>query len=672
MKSCLRGALYATASLAVFTNPAIAEHLHIYVPVGQYGTLTAPSVWQAQQQLRTVPGGVSVVPAREFQGGYAVSMKDMLASAPGVYAQQRYAEESRLSIRGSGLSRGFHLRGIVLLQDGVPLNFADGSGDFQEIDPLILQHLEVYRGGQALRYGAATLGGAVNMVTPSARTAGHDVMLRIEGGSYDTIRTHAQAAGFFKGGDIFAAATRSLSDGYRAQSEQNNMRFSGNMGLSPGPDAETRFYVSWNDIEQEVPGTISYRDALDNPRTVPAVNILNDYARDIRSLRLANRTVVRREEATLEFGGYANDKSLYHPIFQVVDQDSLDTGLFTRYQTPWRIGDYLNDLTVGVNLGRGVNDADRFTNVGGARGVQTVDSRQLATNAEFYAENHLHLDADWRLIAGFQARFSHRRYTDDRTPANNAEKSYNSFNPKLGLLWKFKTDSEVYASVTHATETPTFSELVQGAVVGFVPVDQQKSWTAEIGTRGAQGAWSWDVTAYRAWLRNEMLQFAVGPDIPASTFNADKTIHQGLEMGAGWQARPDLTFKVTYNLNDFYFKGDDQYGDNELAGAPPHQVRLSVRYETEKYFIEPAVEWLPGAAWVDYANTMKSNSYAVFGVTAGWDVTDDITVFADGRNLTDEPYVSSFSTVTDARTANIDVFYPGEGRSMFGGIKVRF
>lgn len=84
---------------------------------------------------------------------------------------------SRLSIRGYGLSRGFHLRGINLLQDGIPFNFSDGSGDFQEIDPLILQHVEVYRGGNDLRYGAASLGGAINMATPTAANLPYNVLL---------------------------------------------------------------------------------------------------------------------------------------------------------------------------------------------------------------------------------------------------------------------------------------------------------------------------------------------------------------------------------------------------------------------------------------------------------------------------------------------------------------
>ncbi|MGB1539707.1 MAG: TonB-dependent receptor plug domain-containing protein, partial [Rickettsiales bacterium] len=112
---------------------------------------------------------------------------DTLAYVPGVYAQKRFGEEVRLSIRGSGLSRGFHLRGLTLLQDGIPFNLADGSADFQEADSLAFQRLEVFKGGNALQYGSTTLGGAVNMVTKTGNSdPGHQ--LRLEAGSFNTYR----------------------------------------------------------------------------------------------------------------------------------------------------------------------------------------------------------------------------------------------------------------------------------------------------------------------------------------------------------------------------------------------------------------------------------------------------------------------------------------------------
>ena len=55
--------------------------------------------------------------------------------------------------------------------DGIPINTADGYGDFQEIDPSAYRYVEVYKGANALRFGANALGGAINFVTPTGRDA---------------------------------------------------------------------------------------------------------------------------------------------------------------------------------------------------------------------------------------------------------------------------------------------------------------------------------------------------------------------------------------------------------------------------------------------------------------------------------------------------------------------
>src|SRR3546814_14086782 len=104
------------------------------------GLATVPPPEVAAAAIRRTPGGVDLVPATVYLDGHAVNLHDMLAFSPGVFAQGRYDEEARLSIRGSGIGRGFHLPGVTLLMDSAPVKTADGSGAFQESDPLMLSH----------------------------------------------------------------------------------------------------------------------------------------------------------------------------------------------------------------------------------------------------------------------------------------------------------------------------------------------------------------------------------------------------------------------------------------------------------------------------------------------------------------------------------------------------
>src|SRR3546814_9348919 len=93
--------------------------------------------------------------------------------------------------------------------------------------------------------------------------------------------------------------------------------------------------LTLNHLDQEVPGTLTLADVMDNPRSAPAINKANDYQRNIRSLRAMSRTLVELGGASaLEFGGFVNVKSLDHPIFKVIDQESLDWGGFARLTGP--------------------------------------------------------------------------------------------------------------------------------------------------------------------------------------------------------------------------------------------------------------------------------------------------------------------------------------------------
>ena len=87
--------------------------------------------------LNKIAGGANVIDSKSYTEGRVSNLKDVLGYSPGVYIQPRFgSDEARLSIRGSGLQRTFHMRGINMLQDGIPVNLADGGGDFQSLDGL--------------------------------------------------------------------------------------------------------------------------------------------------------------------------------------------------------------------------------------------------------------------------------------------------------------------------------------------------------------------------------------------------------------------------------------------------------------------------------------------------------------------------------------------------------
>ena len=205
----------------------------------------------------------------------------------------------------------------------------------------------------------------------------------------------------------------------------------------------------------------------------------------------------------------------------------------------------------------------------------------------------------------------------------------------------------------------------------------QQAWTAEIGTRGRRGPFVWDMTFYRAWLDGEMLQYTVNPNIPASTFNADETIHQGIEAALDWGFAEGWRLRQTWTWSDFRFKDDVQYGDNRLPIVPEHFYRAELRYDSPAgWFVAPSVEWSASDIYVDYTNRFQAPSCAILNLNLGWAVTDKVQVFVDARNLTDEAYISNVQAqltwnpaTSPGATATL---WPGDGRSVSAGLTLSF
>jgi iron complex outermembrane receptor protein len=664
--SVARGVSLCALACSFLSVPALAEE----APEQSRIIVTAsPAIEAAAERVDRTAGGADLVSAQEFENKLAVSLRDALSFSPGVYTQPRFGQEVRISIRGSGLSRGFHMRGLTLLQDGIPINMADDNGDFQELDPQVFQHMEVYRGGNALRLGGSTLGGAINAVTPTGRTA-PGVELRIDGGSFDTLRAKAAYGYADKRGDAWAAVTADRSDGDRDHGQRKALRFNGNIGLTLSDRVETRFYASTQTIRQKLSGALNEADALNDPGKG---NFAGDQARNIDSIRLQNRTTVQLDSGQLAFGAYYNSKSLDHPIYQVVDQKSEDRGLFLSLEMAGELGGLPVALTLGGQARFGRGDFRQFVNLNGKPGALTSLQKARAQTINSYGEARIAPLPGFWLIAGGIYTHGERRLDNRLAFARSGDAKFGSFAPKFGLLFEPSQTTQFYANYSRSVELPGFIELGQapaGGAPGFTPLDTQRAWTAEIGTRGSWGIARWDVSLYCADIRGEMLQYNVQAGvIPAATFNADRTRHQGVEAGLDLRLATWALLRQVYQYSDFRFRGDAIYGDNRLPVVPRHVYRGELRLGTERASISPAIEWVPQGAWVDYHNSKRTDGYATLSLGAQAELRPGVTLFLDARNLTKERAIGDIGAVV--RYAGQAVFYPIERRAIYAGLRAR-
>jgi iron complex outermembrane receptor protein len=673
----------ATPAAAMATEPQPSGF-----PGGQArsGALSVATTQEAIRELATVPGAVTVVTDDYKDTTPAKTIKDALDYVPGVFVQPKWGDDTRLSVRGSGLSRNFHLRGLNLYMDGIPINTADGFGDFQELDPSAFRYIEVYKGASGQRFGATTLGGAINFVTPS----GYDAELfgaSVDIGSFGFHRLQSSSGGVSGPVDYFITGSVQEQDGFRDHSSGDAERVHANLGYRLSPNVETRFYLNANRVRQDIPGAVSREAALTDPEAAAPNNVTNDQERNIDTLRFANKTTMQVAPGTvLEVGAFALDRHLMHPIFQWLDYEYFDYGGFARLMNETEIGGHKNRLLIAANLHNGTTDVRQYQNIGGEKGLLTADADNEARNATLYAENAFYVLPKLALVAGAQLLHAERKVEDhfltepDATPDDSGEQTFNAVSPKVGLLWELDPTAQAYANIARSAEAPSFGENT----VGTAPfqADLQTAITYEIGTRGRRPNYSWDVALYRAELENELLCLDVAGTGTCSVRNADETVHQGIELGFGVSVlkgiladgdRPDrLWLNVAYTYSDFRYDGDATFGDNDLPGAPHHFLRAELLYKHPSgVFFGPNIEWVPEAYYVDSANTTKTEAYILLGLKGGYDAGNGLSLYVEGRNLTDEAYIASVS-IADNATPDSALFEPGTGRAVHAGVKYRW
>jgi len=583
----------------------------------------------------------------------------------------------------------------------VPISRASGSTEFQEVDPLTIRYLEVYKGANGLRFGAASLGGAVNVVSPTGRTANAPFTARIEGGSFETLRGNLSVSGAGDTVDYFVGVTGLTSDGYREHSSVKSVYAHGNLGIKLSPDIETRFYFTGLSDNFELAGSLRLADALANPRaagrpvtvgpffpggpvtTLDPGPVADDWDRNLDVLRLSNVTAFTLGQSKLEVGGWYARRVLDHAITRfagIIAQTEAEVGGSLRLSGTVPMGTSDARWTVGGWHAFSTNNASTFANVAGERGALRTRSDQDSSTTTGFAELDVPITG-WLNAVGSGQYSRVVRDVDGQVATISGRGEYDQFNPRFGLVASLGQDAQVFGNVSRSFEPPTLSDLTSGGATPFAPLDPQRATTFEIGTRGQQGALSWDVAFYRAEIENEFIDNAINNGATTVTVNANRTIHQGIEAGLdlfvakeALQARGEqLRLSLAYTLNDFRFDNDVLFSDNALAGVPRHVLNAEARFDRkDKFYVSANLRWVPQGAWADYANTERPDGYEWVGLTAGVYLMDGLKLFASVENLFDVVHISNVSTVTNQSRERAAIYTPGQGRAIYGGLSFGF
>ncbi len=660
------------------------------------GSLTSASLDEAARQKKQTPGGFTLKDAGEMKLGRASNFEDLLQGAPGVFLQsENGAEVSKISIRGSGITSEDEPLGVMFLMDGLNFNQGDGEATLEDLDVAAISHAEIFRGANAFKYGALTLGGAINLVP----FTGYDCapfQVRLEGGSYGFFRGDITGGGVQGKFDEFGAASFREREGFRDHSREETEIFFADFGYRFSDHAENRFYLTLDRTNRNLPGGLTKSEMEQDPFQANPLAVAQDWNKSLANVRLADKLSFRTEEIELEVGLFwfhhdIENRGFFSPVFREgIEQFYSDNfGGTVNVVSRQEILGHRNILTLGVNPQYEVEPTQNYENLFGRTGATTARGVGSSINLPAYFEDQLYLTPRLSVVAGAQAIFAERHFKDeffaDQAGNQSNRQNFWGFNPKLGAIYEISDRTQGFVNFSRSWQPPSIDNLVDfdegpNSSVVYTPLSPQHAWTVETGTRGEISRVQWELSLYRSWFRNELLELNDRFGNNIGTTNVRRSIHQGIEaelevellreiLIAG-QGGDRLSFEQSYTLNDFHFERDPVYGDNRIGGIPIHLYQAQLLYETPSgFYAGPNLQCNLSRYPVDHADTLFADRYVLVGFRMGFRRRSGFSVFVDCKNLTNQRYASSIDVIADARTeSNPEIFHPGDGRSFYGGV----
>jgi iron complex outermembrane receptor protein len=664
----------------------------------------------ANAEVERSPGGVSLVDINDLHDRNVSSVADFFRYVPGVWAaSQSGNDEVFFSSRGSNLdSTNYDQNGIKFLQDGLPVTAADGNNHNRIIDPLAASFATVARGGNAFKYGASTLGGAVDFTSPTAYNS-PAARLALSGGSFGQFLGRGTVSRVFNDSfDGLLTVEGKEWDGYRAHNKQDRFGLYSNFGWQVSDSVVNRTFVSYIKNDQQLPGQLTRAQFDADPNQASAQAIGGNYQLNTETERVANKTTwTIDDKSSLEVGFSFENQQLYHPIVDkvmvdfdgagpmapqevfsmLVDSNQQDWGSSARYNL--RLDNH--DLLLGVNYGTNSETGGNYRNDGGRRNGQTNRITKDAETIEIFAQDHWHITDKWTLTPALQGVFAHREVDNiGINPVTNALTGTNShpnadyagINPGLGLMYSLSKNASIYSNVSRLYEPPTNYNLADNTITtaGDPALKAMEGTSVEIGTRGKQNFGNlnhvmWDLSLYYAWLNKEILSVSPTPGTSLAK-NFDNTIHAGVEgvvsakMALDQKGTHAIEPVLSFTTNHFKFDNDSVYGNNDLPAAPDYFLKGEVLYRhAGGFFVGPTFD-VVGKRWGDFANTYKIDAYSLLGMRTGWS-NEHYKVFLEGRNLLDSKYVASHN-VMDRAAATDPMLNAGAPLSFYGGVEISF
>ena len=635
---------------------------------------------------KRLTGSVVLVDREQIEAIQPLSTEDALRRVPGINikSEEETSIVANFGIRGLSASESKSL----MLEDGVPVAPGLFIGNERYFNPRIqrVENIEVLKGSASLRYGPSTIGGVVNYQTKNPQEG---VLISARAGSYDMREVSVEAGATSASGDAFmgVVATHAESDGFMNKGyDMNDVMIKAGMAIN---DEHTLgLKVSWYDND----ANISYRGLLlDDYRKGAEYNPAPDdyFLTDRQSADVSHEwilnshatlnTVAYYSEVTRDYWRYnvdteastAADRWVYTDALTGNNRSFERVGFESRLQLTNTWFGVEGEAEFGLRyMEEESNDTRiRATRAADRTGINDRHRIDSAEDVAAYVQNRFEINDRLALTPGLRVE----SYEQTRVILSDNNASATTSNtewlPGLGATYEITDSAQVFGGVYRA-----FSPAANGVALDGLQdqeLDGERSTNFELGLRGLQGAFNYEVAAFYMDFDNQVVTGNSDPNLSQS--NAGETTHAGMEFSVG------LVFGNGFSIDanatwvpesDFKTGG---YQGNRLPYAPKVLANLALNYQRGDFSGGVLVHHR-GEQYGDPSNQVALPTGAAGGIWGGrldpYTITDAVAQYEFSSNLT---VFGSVKNVMDERaiTGLRQGIYVAPGRSVEMGVRIR-
>ncbi len=659
---------------------------------------------RSEKKIIDIPFSVFRVNKKEFIYGRDLNAKDILQDVPGLFIQTRYGSEVRISIRGFGTRSNSGVRGIRILQDGIPESEPDGETTLDAIDYTSLGGVEVVKGNLSSLYPNSP-GGVVNFLSDMNFTKSFVKFVGISG-DYNLFQGGFRTGIAGKNSKLFISHTYKSYTGFRPHGAEFMHLLNVNYNTYPGKRSSLMILGNYVRGLARFPGAITQSEF----NTDPFQAYFQAVASDIKRITTKGRVGLKYKtnwgkfnSNEFEFIGYGAAKDIeYTTNTLYFIKYKYTAGTTLRYTGRHPVLGADNEFSAGVDYNYVTGPLTSYDNSAGSKG-DDLQSQNIETQSNigiFFEDQYNILKG--KLYFLFSGRYDKLNISnsDELFSARNSERSFSRFTPKAALNYKLTPTVSAYTSFGFGFDTPSAAELENyplSSNSGFTTlnpdINPQISNNFETGIKGNifnKGSRFFkkalfEFTFFNTIVKDEIIPFIVSDRIYYR--NAAQTNRMGLECGVKVEPVERVDLLVNYTFTDFKYDKysaqtfdsmgnliETSYQNNRVPAVPQHLFNFILEGEPE---IARHLEGLlifdcdyATSMFTDDKNTESTSPYFFANIMAGLQYKNEHVNFilsAGLKNIFDKRYIGFINVNANPElpVGSRRYYEPGEPRNYY-------